>query len=124
MYKFLIFCFFLVANLYVAQSLSVWNIFDTVQKGVLIAAHRGDFKNYPENSIPGILSCITQGVDIVEIDVQKTSDGHFVLMHDPKLNRTTNGNAGDVLKLKSFVYRTSRVTGGSTDPLPGGKIIS
>ena len=91
MYKFLIFCFFLVANLSVAQSVSVWNIFDTVQKGVLIAAHRGDFKNYPENSIPGILSCITQGVDIVEIDVQKTSDGHFVLMHDPKLNRTTNG---------------------------------
>jgi hypothetical protein len=40
------------------------------------------------------------------------------------VNRTTNGNAGDVLKLKSFVYRTSRAVGGSTDPLPGGKIIS
>ena len=31
-------------------------------------------------------------------------------------SRTTNGNAGDVLKLKSFVYRTSRVVGGSTVP--------
>ena len=40
------------------------------------------------------------------------------------VNRTTNGNASDALKLRSFVYRTSRVTGGSTDPLPGGKIIS
>jgi hypothetical protein len=40
------------------------------------------------------------------------------------VNRTTNGNAGDVLKLKSFVYRTSRTAGGSTDPLPAGKIIS
>jgi hypothetical protein len=40
------------------------------------------------------------------------------------VNRTTNGNAGDALKLKSFVYRTSRIAGGSTDPLPAGKIIS
>jgi hypothetical protein len=40
------------------------------------------------------------------------------------VNRTSNGNASDVLKLKSFVYRTSRSVGGSTAPLPAGKIIS
>jgi hypothetical protein len=40
------------------------------------------------------------------------------------VDRTTNGNAGDVLKLKSFVYRTSRAVGGSINPLPAGKIIS
>ena len=40
------------------------------------------------------------------------------------VSRTTNGNTGDVLKLKSFVYRTSRTVGGSTAPLPAGKIIS
>lgn len=40
------------------------------------------------------------------------------------VNRTSNGNAGDALKLKSFVYRTSRTVGGSTDPLPNGKILS
>lgn len=40
------------------------------------------------------------------------------------VNRTSNGNTGDVLKLKSFVYRTSRSVGGSTAPLPAGKIIS
>jgi glycerophosphoryl diester phosphodiesterase len=31
------------------------------------------------------------GVDIVEIDVAKTRDGHLVLMHDRKIDRTTNG---------------------------------
>ena len=40
------------------------------------------------------------------------------------VNRTSNGNAGDALKLKSFVYRTSRTVGGSTAPLPNGKILS
>ena len=40
------------------------------------------------------------------------------------VSRTTNGNTGDVLKLKSFVYRTSRTVGGSTAPLAAGKIIS
>jgi hypothetical protein len=40
------------------------------------------------------------------------------------VNRTSNGNTSDVLKLKSFVYRTSRSVGGSTAPLPAGKIIS
>lgn len=40
------------------------------------------------------------------------------------VNRTSNGNAGDALKLKSFVYRTSRTVGGSTNPLPNGKILS
>lgn len=40
------------------------------------------------------------------------------------VNRTSDGNTGDALKLKSFVYRTSRTVGGSTDPLPNGKILS
>ncbi len=58
---------------------------------VLVAAHRGNWKEYPENSIPAIESCIGTGVDIVEIDVQRTKDGYFVLMHDASIDRTTNG---------------------------------
>ena len=49
---------------------------------ILVAAHRGDWKNFPENSIEGVKSCIDRGVDIIEIDVHKTKDGHFILMHD------------------------------------------
>jgi glycerophosphoryl diester phosphodiesterase len=58
---------------------------------VLVAAHRGNWKDYPENSIPGIQSCIGTGIDIIEIDVQRTKDGNFVLMHDASIDRTTNG---------------------------------
>jgi len=58
---------------------------------VLIVAHRGDWRNFPENSIAAIESAIKMGVDIVELDVQKTQDGHLILMHDATLNRTTTG---------------------------------
>ena len=38
------------------------------------------------------------------------------------VNRDSSGNASDIFKAKSFVYRTSRSVGGSTQPLPGGII--
>jgi glycerophosphoryl diester phosphodiesterase len=58
---------------------------------ILVAAHRGDWRNYAENSIEAIESCIEMGVDIVEIDVARTKDGHLVLMHDRTVDRTTGG---------------------------------
>ncbi len=58
---------------------------------VMVAAHRGDWRNAPENSIQAIENCIKMGVDIVEIDVRMTKDSVLVLMHDSELNRTTTG---------------------------------
>jgi glycerophosphoryl diester phosphodiesterase len=58
---------------------------------VFVAAHRGDWRNAPENSLPAIENAIKMGVDIVELDVQRTKDGHFILMHDETLDRTTTG---------------------------------
>jgi glycerophosphoryl diester phosphodiesterase len=58
---------------------------------VQVASHRGDWRNYADNSLEGIESCIQMGVDIVEIDVATTRDGYLVLMHDRTLDRTTNG---------------------------------
>jgi len=58
---------------------------------VLVAAHRGDWRNEPENSIAAIKSAIAMGVDIVEVDIKKTSDGKLVVMHDFKIDRTTTG---------------------------------
>ncbi len=58
---------------------------------VIVAAHRGDWRNFPENSLEAIESAIRMGVDIVELDVQRTKDGVLILMHDATLNRTTTG---------------------------------
>ena len=58
---------------------------------VFVAMHRGDWRNFPENSKGAILSSIRLGADIVELDVQMTKDGRFILNHDKTLDRTTTG---------------------------------
>lgn len=57
----------------------------------LVVAHRADWRNHPENSLPGVKSCIAMGVDIVEIDVRITKDRKIVVIHDKLLDRTTTG---------------------------------
>jgi glycerophosphoryl diester phosphodiesterase len=58
---------------------------------ILTSAHRGEHLKHPENSIPAIQAAIDAGVDYVELDVRTSSDGQLVLMHDPTVNRMTNG---------------------------------
>ncbi len=67
---------------------------------VFVIAHRGDWRNAPENSIQAINNCINMGVDAVEIDIAETKDGHLIVMHDKTLDRTTNGNG--VVKERSL----------------------
>lgn len=87
---FIAFIFLNNINLF-SQNASIWDALNYEKNKVLVAAHRGDWKNYPENSLEAIQSCIDRGIDIVEIDVRKTLDGHFILMHDLTVRRTTNG---------------------------------
>lgn len=58
---------------------------------VFVIAHRADWRGAPENSIQAIENSIRMGVDMVEIDIQRTADGQFVLMHDPTLDRMSTG---------------------------------
>lgn len=60
-------------------------------KSVLVAAHRGDWRNAPENSIQSLKSAIAMGVDIVELDLKKTREGQLVVMHDKTIDRSTTG---------------------------------
>ena len=58
---------------------------------IVVISHRGDWRNYPENSIPAIESIIRMGVDMMELDVKMTKDSVLVLMHDKTVNRMTEG---------------------------------
>ncbi|MBQ0080265.1 MAG: glycerophosphodiester phosphodiesterase family protein [Alistipes sp.] len=72
-------------------------------KYVIVAAHRGDWRNFPENSLEGYESAIRMGVDIVEIDVRRTADGELIICHDATINRTTSGKGRvDELTLKQI----------------------
>lgn len=64
---------------------------DPSSKKVLVASHRGDWRNWPENSIPAIEAVIGMGVDIMELDLKLTADSVLVLCHDRTINRTTTG---------------------------------
>ena len=66
-------------------------LYDSNDPTVMVAAHRGDWRNAPENSLQAIENAIRMGVDIVEIDIRVTMDGHLVLLHDKTLERTTTG---------------------------------
>ena len=73
----------------IASTLSEFN--NAASKTVLVAAHRGAHMGNFENSIESSLKSIALGVDIIEVDVKTTKDGHLVLMHDGSIDRTTTG---------------------------------
>lgn len=58
---------------------------------VSVIAHRGDHTQAHENSLAAIGNAIQAGVDCVEIDVRRTRDGEYVLLHDSTVDRTTDG---------------------------------
>lgn len=57
---------------------------------VVVACHRGDWRNFPENSISAIESIIRYGADIMELDLKMTKDSVLVLSHDKDVKRCTN----------------------------------
>jgi glycerophosphoryl diester phosphodiesterase len=81
---------------------------------VLVAAHRGDWRNYPENSLKGFESAIEMGVDIIEVDLAITKDGVIVIMHDETIDRTTNGKGKPsdytLSELSQFTLKTGSGT--------------
>ena len=61
-------------------------------------AHRGTTIFAPENTLPALEKAIELGAEYVEIDVRYSSDNVPVLIHDPEVDRTTNGsgNVGEL----------------------------
>ncbi|MBC1799534.1 glycerophosphodiester phosphodiesterase [Listeria booriae] len=57
-----------------------------------IFAHRGSKGTHPENTMPAFLEAVRVGADGIELDVQLSKDGVPVVIHDDKVNRTTNGS--------------------------------
>jgi glycerophosphoryl diester phosphodiesterase len=57
----------------------------------VILGHRGAPTEAPENTLRGFQIALAHGADGVELDVQRSRDGVPVVIHDPTLERTTNG---------------------------------
>jgi glycerophosphoryl diester phosphodiesterase len=52
-----------------------------------VIAHRGIWRQAPENSLAAIEQAIAEGHDVVEIDIRRTADGELVLLHDDTFSR-------------------------------------
>jgi glycerophosphoryl diester phosphodiesterase len=57
----------------------------------LVIAHRGNSAFYPEDTLEAFHDGVAAGADGLEFDVHLSRDGHAVVIHDPTLERTTNG---------------------------------
>lgn len=81
----------------------------------MVVAHRACWKQAPENSLAAIDDCHALGVDMIELDVRRTRDGHLVLMHDGTVDRTTDG-VGQVSELSLAQLRRLRLREGAGGP--------
>jgi glycerophosphoryl diester phosphodiesterase len=100
-----------------------------LQGGPLLIAHRGGAGLAPENTMAAFERAHRDwGADMIECDVRATRDGHCVVIHDPTIDRTTNGtgNVADytLAELRAFDagYRFTN-DGGHTFPFRGTGVV-
>jgi glycerophosphoryl diester phosphodiesterase len=58
---------------------------------MLKIGHRGAKGYEPENTLVAFEKAVTMGADGIELDVHLSLDGELIVMHDPTIDRTTNG---------------------------------
>lgn len=80
-----------------------------------IIAHRGAAAEAPENSIEALDLGMSLGADAIELDVQRTADGALLVIHDPTLDRTTDGS-GRIDRLTRRDLEGVRLSNGAPVP--------
>ena len=62
-----------------------------VERRVLNIAHQGGEIEAPSNTLFAFKTAVAKGADVLELDVHATADGELVVIHDPTVDRTTDG---------------------------------
>jgi glycerophosphoryl diester phosphodiesterase len=75
---------------------------------VHLIAHRGNARDFPENTLPALQSAIDLGVRFLEFDIQVSADGVPMVLHDAELTRTA-GVAGSVFDLSAAELAATHV---------------
>jgi len=92
--------------------------------GILVIAHQGGDGVWPGDTMYAFEKAVEIGADVLEMDAHITKDGRIVLMHDEKVDRTTDGTGLiedltlDELKQLDAAYKWSN-DGGQTFPYRG-----
>jgi hypothetical protein len=91
-----------------------------------IVVHRGIWTDAPENSLLAVERAIAAGHPVVEIDVRKTSDGQFVLLHDDTFARVADVDLApeDMTMAQISELRLRNRDGGSANGRTGEKVAT
>lgn len=106
----------LAAGVAMLAALSAGSAFALIEtadfrRDTLVIAHRGASHGAPENTLAAFQLAIDEGADAIELDVQQTSDGEIVVIHDKDVKRVT-GTDGNVWELTTS--EISRLDAGSS----------
>jgi glycerophosphoryl diester phosphodiesterase len=75
-----------------AGELKLEPLHEVLRGGPLLIGHRGAAGLVPENTMASFRDAVDRwAVDMIELDVRASSDGHCVVIHDPTVDRTTDG---------------------------------
>jgi glycerophosphoryl diester phosphodiesterase len=95
----------------------------------LVVAHRGchaaspsrGIGGAPENSLLALENCVAIGADMMETDIRRSKDGVLVIMHDPDVDRTTDGHGlvADLTAAEITHLHLRQDFGGPDAPLTG-----
>jgi glycerophosphoryl diester phosphodiesterase len=66
-------------------------LYNDNEDGFTLIAHRGASGHAPENTLIAVRRAMEMRAEMVEVDILLSKDGIPVLLHDPSLDRTTNG---------------------------------
>lgn len=82
-----------------------------------VVAHRGAIGAHrTENGLRALRHAAALGADRVEVDVRPTADGRLVVMHDARLDRTTNCSGQVFARSLARIQRSCRLRDGSDVP--------
>ena len=73
----------------VTESINTHLVENAMTRTPIMIGHRGNPTQAPENTLSGYIEAYENGADVFEVDVEITSDGEIIIMHDSTLNRTT-----------------------------------
>jgi glycerophosphoryl diester phosphodiesterase len=77
-------------------------------------AHRGYSEKYPENKLLAFTKAVEAGADMIELDVHLSRDGHIMVIHDSRIDRTSNGR-GEVVDLTLVELKKHNYNNGMTN---------
>jgi glycerophosphoryl diester phosphodiesterase family protein len=88
-----------------------WALPNRTGSPLLIVSHHGDLDAYPENTLESFVAAAALGPDGIELDVHQAASGTWYVIHDPTLDRTTDGH-GSVASLSDQAIDAAVIDGG------------